>query len=691
MTGEGRQAISKKRTTDVKRFFLACMCLALAAGATSAALAEAPSTPGHYSNFRVAVYVVVGATKRLADPALREREFERVMGQVKFDKVYLEVYRDRQFATDAEIESAKAFFESKGIEVSGGITLAAGGRGGQFGTFDYEDPADRAECQHAVELAAKHFNLVILDDFFFYTSKSDADIAAKGTRSWTQYRLDKMRDVAANLVLKPARTVNPNIKMIIKYPNWYEHFQGLGYDLEKESQLFDYIYTGTETRDPIVTDQLLQQYESYEIYRYFSNIRPGGDNRGGWVDTFSTLYTDRYAEELWDTMFAKAPEITLFSWAAMADPKAIAPGARDAWKNKPTSFNWDQMVKSYRKSGKDDPGPGWASVAGNALESVDKTIGLLGKPIGIPSYKPYQSSGEDFLQNYLGNIGLPIEMTPNFPAGADIMLLTESAKFDPDIVAKIKAQLVAGKSVVITSGLLRALQGKGIEDIVEWSDTGRVAGIHDFINGYGAGNGNSLNDPGHETPAILFPEIHFYTNDSWPIIRGVASAKGFPIMLMNRYSNGIIYLLTVPENIGDLYNFPQALTSQIKRYLQRDFPVRIEAPPQVALFAYDNNSFVVESYLPAETKVTVSVAGVGLQLHDLSRGTVVQATPEPVLSGDEEMRRRYQRYMEPPRTNFTITVEPHSYLAFGIENAVAQPLAAAPPPPAKKSRKHTKH
>ncbi len=51
-------------------------------------------------------------------------------------------------------------------------------------------------------------------------------------------------------MLKPARAVNPNIKMIIKYPNWYEHFQGLGYDLDKEAQMFDAIYTGTETRDP---------------------------------------------------------------------------------------------------------------------------------------------------------------------------------------------------------------------------------------------------------------------------------------------------------------------------------------------------------------------------------------------------------------------------------------------------------
>jgi hypothetical protein len=39
-----------------------------------------------------------------------------------------------------------------------------------------------------------------------------------------------------------------------------------------------------------------------------------------------------------------------------------------------------------------------------------------------------------------------------------LVLLTESAKSDPAIVAKIKGQLAAGKSVIITSGLLRALQ-----------------------------------------------------------------------------------------------------------------------------------------------------------------------------------------------------------------------------------------
>src|SRR5947209_15981150 len=237
-----------------------------------------------YKNFRVAIYVTVGDTKRLADPATFARDFARVSSQLQFDKVYIEAYRDRVFATDEELETVKREFQAKGIQTSGGVTLAAGGSGGQFGTFDYENPADRAECERAVRLIARHFDEVILDDFFFYTSKSDADIAARGTRSWTQYRLDRMRQVSQQLVLGPARAVNPHVRMIIKYPNWYEHFQGPGYALDRQPHMFDGIYTGTETRDPEITDQLLQQYESYEIIRYFDNVAPGR-NGGGWVDT----------------------------------------------------------------------------------------------------------------------------------------------------------------------------------------------------------------------------------------------------------------------------------------------------------------------------------------------------------------------------------------------------------------------
>ncbi len=121
-----------------------------------------------------------------------------------------------------------------------------------------------------------------------------------------------------------------------------------------------------------------------------------------------------------------------------------------------------------------------ARAAGYTFEKVDKFLGKLGRPVGVKSYKPYHSTGEDFLHNYLGMCGIPMDLVPQFPAAEKMILLTECAKFDPALVAKIKGQLQDGKSVVITSGLLRALQGKGIEDIAELRYTrpqGRREGV----------------------------------------------------------------------------------------------------------------------------------------------------------------------------------------------------------------------
>ncbi len=614
-----------------------------------------------YRNFRVAIYVTVDATHRLEDPKALEEEYRRISGQVRFDKVYLETYRSGQFADEAALETLKRFFTRHGIAVSGGIAFSAPGQGVPFSTLDYESAHDRQECRQAVELAARHFDEIILDDFFFYSTKSDADIAAKAGRSWTQYRLEKMREVAEDLVLGTARAVNPRVRVIIKYPNWYEHYQALGYDLDVEAKKFDAIYTGTETRDPDLTDQHLQQYQSYLIFRYLDNVRPGGGDRGGWVDTYGTRYVDRYAEQLWDTLFAKAPEITLFNWSDLASPQPLRPGER-SWIAEATSFNWDAMLRSDTASAHDGP-PGWASAAGFALAQVDRFIGRLGKPIGIASYKPYQSSsGEDFLQDYLGNIGIPIELTPQFPTDAPLVLLTESAQQDPDILEKIKRQLTSGRSVVITSGLLHALQGHGLENIVELEDTGRSIGVRDFFGAFGP----SLTAPGAQVPSIDFPEIRYFTNDAWPLVRGAAQAYGVPILLMDRYSRGALYVLDIPDNPGDLYELPQPVLNALRTSLQSDFPVRIDAPARVSLFAYDNGTFIVQSFRDEPALVGIWVRGVRTSLADLISGDSL--TPAQALTASQSPTARGPRAgtTQPARTEFLIQVPPHSYRVFAV-------------------------
>ncbi|MEP7131373.1 MAG: hypothetical protein ABI770_09615 [Sphingomicrobium sp.] len=604
-------------------------------------MALIPATQAHaaaYRNFRAAIYVTVTDTKRLADPAAFERQFARVSSQLHFDKVYIEAYRDRRFATDAELETVKREFEAKGILTSGGITLAAGGSGGQFGTFDYENSADRAECERAVRLIARHFDEVILDDFFFYTSKSDADIAARGNRSWTDYRLDKMREASRDLVLGPARQENSRVRVIIKYPNWYEHFHGLGFDLAEQAHMFDAIYTGTETRDPVITDQLLQQYESYEITRYFSNIRPGA-NLGGWVDTYSIRSVDRYAEQLWDTLFAKAPEQTLFEWGAMASDRPAVAGTRP-WTAQKTSFDWNAITRAH-------PSAGWATAADAALHSADAVVGELGNPVGVASYRPPHATGEDFLHNYIGNLGVPIELFPEYPAAAHTVLLTQAAASDPQIIARVDASLHAGANVIVTSGFLEAMQDKGFGQLAEWQATGHTIAIDRYFDGFGAGNGTELKEAG-KTAAVLFPEVRFYTNDSWGIIRGVAAAKAFPIVLMNHYSKGTLYLWTMPENFGGLYALPQPMMTRIKQYLFADAPVQIDAPDHVALFTYHNGAFVIQNYRDTGAHVTVLV----VSMQPLTELT--QNAPISIAQGAKNTT----------RGTFAIDVPPHSFRVF---------------------------
>ncbi len=595
----------------------------------------------NYKNFAVSVYIRAYEVKQMSSNFKKfDSAWTSISNQVKVDKVYLETHRDNITVDDKTIELAKKYFHDKGIITAGGITYTIN-EGNRFQTFCYVTPEERKEAKDLAELTAKHFDEFILDDFFFTNCKNEDCIKAKGNLSWTDFRLKLMTDAAKELVVGPAKAVNPKVKVIIKFPNWYEHFQGLGFNLKDEPKIFDGIYTGTETRDPEFTDQHLQQYESYLIYRYFSNIKPGG-NGGGWVDPFGIYYMDRYAEQLWLTLFSKAPEITLFDFRSIQLP--VQENMRSTWQSQNTSFNFDEMIKT-------EPAPALiAGAAGYTFNEVDKFLGKLGNPIGIKSYKPYNSMGEDFLQNYFGMIGVPMDLVPEFPASSKMILLTESAKYDPEIVDKIKGQLMSGKNVMITSGLLRALQGKGIEDIVELNCLDRKSLVNNFFIGR---RGHLLYESKEK---ILIPQIQYLTNDAWEEISGLNSGLGWPLLLSASYAKGTLYVLTIPDNFADLYNLPPEVLNRIRQILTEDINLRLEGPSQVSLFIYDNNTFIVESFLPEEKSVKVDIGIKSGKITDLLTGKEFNLTPEKT---DNIWRRNSKT-----ESSIEIKIKPHSYDVF---------------------------
>jgi hypothetical protein len=600
---------------------------------------------GNYKGFKVSIYARAYEVEKMSDQHWLDSTWDIISHQIKVDKIYLEVHRDLHIVPDATLEKAKKFFQSKGLEVAGGITYTIS-EPNDFETFCYSNPEHRKMVRELAEHAAKHFDQVILDDFFFTDCKSDIEIKAKGEQSWTAYRTALMTEAAKDLILGPAKKVNPKVKFYIKYPNWYDHFQGLGFNLATGPQIFDGVWTGTETRDPS-SDQHLQNYESYNIIRYFNNLRPG-HNGGGWVDAGgSNLGMDRYAEQLWLTLFAKAPEVALFDYGGLLNVKLDPRVHRTPWQGENTSFDYDAMMKPL--AGTTTKPTTIARVAGYTFETVNSFIYKLGNPLGIKSYKPFQSLGDDFLQNYLGMIGLPMDMYSSFPTDAKVVLLTEQAKYDPDIMTKIKAQLVKGGDVVITSSLLAAIPDK-IAQVCELR-ANKYALVNDFGN-YGT-----------ISKDILIKQVQYQTNDAWELASAGRPLKGgvsgYPMLLRASYSKGNLYVMTIPEDFGNLYDLPQGVLNLFREVLSRDLDLRIDAPAKVSLFLYDNNTFIVESFLdhPVTIKVRAK-AGVDT-ITDMLSGETIHRLP-----GQQPGQRVGHLKNDDKNNVFVVTLMPHSYRVF---------------------------
>ena len=598
-----------------------------------------------YESFKVSIYVRAYEVDKMKDIHWLDSTWNVISQQLEVDKIYLETHRDLLVVEDATLEQAKKFFHDRGIETAGGITYTIN-EANSFETFCYSNPEHRKMVQKIAEHTAKHFDEFILDDFFFTSCKSDIEIKAKGMQSWTDYRLKLMTEASRDLVLKPAKKVNPQVKVIIKYPNWYDHFQGLGFNLEEGPQLFDGVWTGTETRDP-AGNQHLQNHLSYNIIRYFDNLRPGY-NGGGWVDVGGlNMGMDRYAEQLHLTMLAKAPEIILFAYHQLLDVK-LSPKYRTPWQGMGTSFNYDEVTAPIRlEDGSLVEPTTMARIAGVVLKQTDKLIHKLGNPVGIKSYKPFHAAGDDFLQNYLGMIGLPMDMRPVFPEDQQVVLLTAQAAQDTEIMAKIKRQLQSGRDVVVTSSLLKAIPEK-LTEVAELRCTDLKALVNDFGR-----YGQSGRD-------LLIPQVQYYTNDAWEMVSAgrplTGGVSGYPILLRAPYATGNLYVLTIPDDMGNLYDFPANALNEIRRIMSKDIGVCLEAPPKVGLFVYDNKTLVVENFNDEPVEVRIVTGDKVMKLESLEDGTVLSPLPAgPVIQ---------TRRPVTPKNSFRLLLLPHSYKAF---------------------------
>lgn len=554
-----------------------------------------------YQNFHVATYVWAYYLARVTDEQL-ERDIQEFMSWMPLKKVYLENHRATTDVPKEKMRHFKAIFEKYGVAVSGGLTSTVLVNGEKkpsiFDSFCYTDEAHRKVYLNLVAELAEVFDEIILDDFFFTACRCEKCIEAKGSRSWSAYRLDLMEEFSREIVAK-AKAVNPRMNFIIKYPAWYKAYHETGYNPGKQRDIFDMIYTGTETRQPVYDMQHMQRYHSYAIMRFMENIAPGR-NGGGWIDSWGSWDNiNRFIEQADQTMFAGAKELTLFNIEHMLMP----------------------MVNCLPALAKE-------------LYRVDGVMGMAGKPVGVPVYEPFDSEGEELMYTYLGMGGVALEPTPDFPQDAPSILVTASSAKDPQIVQKLKAYVKAGGNVVMTTGFLRSTQDQGVRDLTSVQLTGRYVSGSEYMianRNYEA----SYVEKGAEP--VMFEVLQTRDNASWSDIAVCCREFNTPVITEEDYGRGRVFVLNVPQNYADFYRLPQRVWETISKHLSMGQRVYASGDTKFSFFAYDNNLYGAQNFAPYTARVRFIVRGEIRGLEDAETGETldfVTPLPAPGKPGD---------------------------------------------------------
>ena len=370
-------------------------------------------------------------------------------------RVFIETFRGYTAESDV-LTNAKERFEEAGIEASGCVTTVNFGKPstGWSLVSCYTNEETRMELIRVFEYTASIFDLIMIDDFLFTDCECEECIEACGEQSMSDYRCDMMNMISKEYILKPARAVNPKVKIINKYPLWYDHFHQRGYEVIGETESYDYIWVGTETRDNDFISNTEgnndPQYGAYFIMRWLTDI--GGDKTGGgWFDALGTT-PKTYLEQARQTVLADAKEMMLFSYGG--------------------------LIRETNEYG-NRKGTGIANIEALKVElpGLFELAKLIdNKPVkGILATKPANSiphsnhdpnkvlSGREadaYIYNFIGMLGLPMVPTEKIDMNAEAAFFSVHILKDPEFHEKLNKFLTQDKPVLITDGLANHIEKK---------------------------------------------------------------------------------------------------------------------------------------------------------------------------------------------------------------------------------------
>jgi hypothetical protein len=381
-------------------------------------------------DLRLSSYITSRQVEQLAiDPTVCIKATQTIK-RMGLTKLYLEVYRGGHVGSPDHLIFVRDWLKGMNIDVVGGIATVPGGdfgvrQKGPLGWFNWQNEKTQRDLEKTISMAAGIFDTFIIDDFLCTGDVSDESKAAKGERSWGQYRRELLTELAQSVFIGPAKQVNPDITMIVKYPQWYDRFHLFGYDTKTLPELFDMVWVGTETRGRNTQRfGFVQPYEGFINYRWLADIA-GNKIGGAWFDHGDCAEHD-FIDQAYTSVLAGAAELTF--------------------------FNFSNVMAGH---------PDHEKVIAEFDRLADLAVFVRDHPVtGVAAYKPPNSdpAGDMYIMDFLGMLGIPLVPVHKFPVDAPVIFLPAQAATDPNLLDDINKARSKGADIIITTNLLIASQ-----------------------------------------------------------------------------------------------------------------------------------------------------------------------------------------------------------------------------------------
>ncbi len=519
---------------------------------------------GHSGKLRFSAFVPAHNVNAYFSDEAGLNEALQLFRANNISKVYFDCLRGGHFPGEEVLIKARDFLQENGLKVSAGLTPTQGtGKADTHAKWwlCYTNNGTQSEVKEIVQKTARIFDEIIVDDFLCTHCHCEECRSAKGNRSWSEYYRELLAYIAKEFIINPAKSENPEIKMIIKYPQWYDRFHVFGYDVENHPKNFDEVWVGTEIRDPLV--EYVHQYQAFANYRWLASIS-GEKIGGGWFD-FINCYPEIYVEQAVQSILAGARELIRFHY-------------------EPSLYSLEN--------------PNTKALI-EAIPELIKLAEILDghKPEGIAFYKPVNSDGEDetYILDYLGMLGLPIIPYHQFPKDAKSIFLPLHSANDPYIADKIISFIEKGGTVAFTPGFLEKMAND--ERFLRLAGYSNPPVTPADIWTYRFSVNGSLDE--------AESHIHFGRNlhpiSAEVLATAVHSSGNVPVLTRKNYGKGKVIVFNTktfryPEGSGrvtvgepvSLPNLPQKLVDILRSELLSPYPIDISVRSRVGVYYFSD-------------------------------------------------------------------------------------------------------